>query len=91
MEHWEELFSVIWSVRDEILHQSIDSSPEVDVASPVGLTVVEILLALEQILHEELRLPWNTIFLFHEISLSLPTQIYFCSPRHHFWRGKDYL
>ena len=47
------------SVRDEVLHQSINSSPEVDIASSVGLRVVGILLALEQILYEELGLPWN--------------------------------
>ena len=47
------------SVRDEVLHQSIDSSPEVDIASSVCLRVVGILLALEQILYEELGLPWN--------------------------------
>ena len=85
------------SVRDEVLHQSIDSSPEVDIASSVGLRVVGILLALEQILYEELGLPWNYDQRYFFISTFFPvitnssytshlppTQIYFCSPRQHF-------
>ena len=47
------------SIRDQVLHQSIHCSPEVDVATSVGLRVVGILLALKQILYEELGLPWN--------------------------------
>ena len=46
-------------VRDEVLHQGIDSSPEVDVTSSVGLGVVEIRLTRQHILDQELGLPWK--------------------------------
>ena len=49
------------SVRDEVLHQGIDSSPQVDIAGPVGLRVIEIRLARQHVLDEELGLPWKMI------------------------------
>ena len=44
------------SVRDDVLHEGIDSSPEVDVASS-GLRVIRIPLALQHILDQELDFP----------------------------------
>ena len=46
-------------VLHDVLHQGIDSSPEVDVTSSVGLGVVEIRLAGQHILDQELDFPWT--------------------------------